>query len=95
MFMLLTFGAAPTRTPRFSSELGVEIRGTKMTELRTVESKHKASSAELIMRAVHEIENRGNWSADVLEVLVWLHLHSQKIDEAFKPSARVVPFARR
>lgn len=56
---------------------------------REIKSKHEHYHAEMIELAIAEIEQRGNWSVEVLNVLVWLHLHAQNIDAAFRP-ARVV-----
>ena len=54
-----------------------------MTDLRTIETKHKAEDADVIRRAVSELDD-GKRSLDVLKLL-YLGLHvADRIEQAFR-----------
>ncbi len=54
-----------------------------MTDLRTIETKHKAEDAEMLRRAVKQLD-KGVLSIDVLHLLIYASNQASRIDDAFR-----------
>ncbi len=54
-----------------------------MTDLRTIETKHKAQDADILRRAVAELDKQPR-SPDVLQLLLYAINQADRIDHAFR-----------